>query len=107
MKLCVQLEAGIGLGIDILPTGQVKEVRGMIANVEVALPNGCDGTIIFAYKPLPKTPGNRPLLWVDARDLRTDSGIRMNETDLRAEIKRVNDERRADMMRGPLGENWP
>ncbi len=107
MKLYTRTPAGIGIGIGILLTGQVKEVDGKLRAVEISLPFGCDAIVGYTATPLPKTPGGRAILWVDPGDLCTDAGSPMNREALLDEIKGVNDRRVEEMRRGPLGENWP
>jgi hypothetical protein len=122
VKLYVRTLAGTGLGINVLLTGQVHEDGGTIRRVEIYMPLGCDlvigyyGTAITGASargatklvmPLPKGRGDRQLLCVDSGDLCANDGSTLDQETLRAEVKRVNDQNRADMMHGPLGENWP
>ena len=107
MKLYARTPAGTGLGLDVLLTGQLKESDGKIRSVEVALPDGCDHVVGYAIEPLPKRLSGRQLLWVDPGDVCADDGSTVNQEVLRGEVKRVNEQLRADMERGPLGENWP
>jgi len=105
VKLYARTPSGIGLGLDVLLTGQLKEADGKIRDVEVALPIGCD--YVYGVVIGPKSPSGRLLLWVDAGDVCANDGATATQEELRADIVRVNDQHRADMMRGPLGENWP
>lgn len=108
MKLYARTATGTGLGIDILLTGQMREDGGFICSVEVVLPIGC--ILIVGYHVdsfLPKTPSGRQLLWADPIDISADNGASLNQFQLRAELVRVNEQRRTEMLRGPLGENWP
>jgi hypothetical protein len=113
VKLYARTPAGTGLGLDVLLTGQVRatgseEKAGwVIRSVEITLPIGCDSIIGYGVESLPKSPSGRQLLWVDPGDVCADDGSTVNQEALRAEVNRVNEERRADMLRGPLGENWP
>jgi len=118
VKLYVRTPAGIGLGIDVLLTGQVRETGSeagakagwVLRSVEVALPIACDhivGYIGYSVEPLPKSPSGRQLLWVNPGDLCADDGSAVNQEALRAEAARVREQLRTDMMRGPLPGNWP
>jgi hypothetical protein len=107
MKLYARTPAGTGIGIDVHLTGQVREEGGIIFSVEVALSIGCDLVVGYHVEALPKTPSGRQLLWVDPGDICADNGFTVSQPDLRAEVTRVNDQRRAEMRHGPLGENWP
>lgn len=104
MKLYARTPAGTGLIIDISFTGRVKESSDKISSVEISLPAGCD----YVYGVVQtKTPSGRLLLWVDSGDVCANDGATATQEELRAEVERVNDQQRADMMRGPLGDNWP
>jgi hypothetical protein len=116
VKLYARTPSGRGLGISVRFTGQVKESDNTIRSVEITLPRGCDevvglrvGAEIVGYRveALPKAPSGDPILWADPDDLCADDGSAVNQEQLRAEVIRVNDQRRADMLRGPLGEDWP
>lgn len=107
MKLYARTPSGTGLGLDILLTGQLKESDGKIRDVEIALPTGCDYVYGVLRAALPKSPSGRLILWVDAGDVCANDGAAATQEELRAEAVRVNEQRRADMLRGPLGEYWP
>lgn len=107
MKLYARTPAGTGLGIDVVLTGQVRESDGKITRVEVALPPGCDLVVGYTIEALPRSPSGRQLLWADPGDVCADDGSTLNQDALRAVVTRVNEQLRADAMRGPLGENWP
>ena len=106
MKLSAHTPAGTGLELDVLLTGHVREDSGKnLHAVEIMLPAGVSvdghgaGTL--------KTPSGRTVLWAIPGDIRTDDGSIVNHDQLRAEVVRVTEQRRLDMLRGPLGENWP
>jgi hypothetical protein len=107
MKLYARTPSGTGLGLDVLLTGQLRESDGKVRGVEVALPIGCDHVVGYRVEALPKTPRGRQILWADPSDVCADDGDSLTHDQLRAEAARVNDQHRADMLRGPLGENWP
>ena len=107
MKLYASTPAGTGLGLDVLFTGQVRESKGGIESVEIALPMGCAHIVGYRVEPLPTEWSGRQLLWADPGDICADDGFTVSQGDLRAEVKRVIELRRADMERSPLGENWP
>jgi len=105
VKLYARTPSGTGLGIDVFFTGQVEETDGKIKRVEVVLPAGCD----YVYGVVTRRsafPSGR-LLWVDAGDVCVNDGATASQEELRAEAVRVNEQRRVDMLSGPLGENWP
>jgi hypothetical protein len=103
VKLYVCTSAGTDLGLNVILTGQVQEDAGIIRRIEVILPIGCEpfGTA------LPKSPMGQQLLWVNSGDICADNGGAVDQDQIRAEVVHVNDQRRLDMARGPLGENWP
>ena len=111
MKLFARTPNNTGIGLTVILTGQVREEDGLLTHIEVILPIGCDLVVARAdyttIEPLPKSPMGQQLLWVHAGDLCADDGMWVNQAKIRAEIVRVNDQRRLDMARGPLGENWP
>jgi hypothetical protein len=107
VKLYARTHGGTGLGLDIRLTGQLKESDGKIRSVEVTLPSGCDQIVGYTFEPLPKTPGGSALLWADPGDVCTDRGDVVSPSELRDEAARVREQARVEMLRGPLGENWP
>ncbi len=107
MKLYARTPAGTGLGIDVLLTGQVREENGTIRSVEIYMPIGCDLVVGYRIESLPQGRGSRQVLWVDPGDLCADDSSALNQEALRAEVVRINEQLRAEMMSGPLGENWP
>lgn len=96
MKLFARTTAGITLGIDVHLTGQAREVDGNISSLEIKLPFGCARMGI-----------ETSTLWADVRDLGADNAGSFTQAELRAQIDRVQEQLRADMARGPLGEYWP
>ena len=107
MKLYARTSSGTGLGLDVLLTGQLNALDGKICGVEIALPAGCGYVYGVPRAALPKAPSGRLLLWVDAGDVCANDGATATQEEIRAEAVRVNDQRRIEMLRGPLGENWP
>lgn len=107
MKLYARTPAGTGLGLNVILTGQVEEDSDIIRRVEIILPIGCDLVVGYTVEALPKSPMGQQLLWADPGDVCANDGSTINQDQLRAEVVRVNDQRRLDMMHGPLGENWP
>lgn len=121
MKLFTRTLAGTGVSFDVALTGQLREDGEKILLVEVMLPIGggfarfdqkhvvpseFGNRIVARSELLPTSPGGRQLLWVNPQDLYTKDGL-VEYAQLRSELARVNEQRRADMLRGPLGENWP
>lgn len=107
MKLYARTPAGTGLGLDVLLTGQLNESDGKIRSIEVSLPNGCVQVVGCRIKTMPKMPRGRQLLWTDPADIYADDGDSLSPEELRNEAARVREKRRAEMLHGPLGENWP
>jgi len=111
VKLYACTPDGIGLGLNVILTGQIQEdTDGLIWRVEIVLPIGCDHVVGYTVEALPKSPTGQQLLWVNPGDLCADvaGGVKpINQDQVRAEVARVNDQRRLDMTRGPLRENWP
>jgi hypothetical protein len=112
VKLYARTPTGTGLGIDVLLTGQVREDNGTLRSVEIYMPIGCDLVVGYriekaVFESLPQGRGSRQVLWVDPGDLCADDGNTVNQAQIRAEVVRVNEQLRAEMLRGPLGENWP
>lgn len=116
MKLYARTPTGVGLYLHIWLTGQMQEDDGgTIRRVEVTLPPGSKIAGDYNADGLPKPPAGdlgvedcgRQVLWADPDDFRTDDGAAPNHDELRAKIKRVNDQRAKEMRSGPLGENWP
>lgn len=107
MKLSAHTPAGTGLELDVLLTGHVREDSGKnLHAVEIMLPAGCVSVDGYGAETL-KTPSGRAVLWATPGDIRTDDGSTVNHDQLRAEVVRVTEQRRLDMLRGSLGENWP
>lgn len=111
MKLFARTPGDDGLVLNVILTGQVQEDNdGIIWRVEIVLPIGCDHVVGYTIESLPKSPMGQQLLWVNPGALCVDvaGGVNPAKQDqIRAEVVRVNDQRRLDMARGPLGENWP
>ena len=106
MKLYARTLTGAGLGIDVLLTGHVREDGAKILHaVEVMLPTGC-AHVDGCGEPL-KAPSGGQLLWAAPGDILADDGAAISREVLRVEIARVRERRHADMLRGPLGDNWP
>jgi hypothetical protein len=107
VKLYARTPAGVGLGINVHLTGQLREDGDKIRSVEVKLPFGCDHVVGYTVEPLPKSLGGDQLLWADPGDICANDGFTVSQDDLRAEADRVREQERVDTLRGPLGENWP
>jgi len=91
VKLYARTPAGMGLGINVHLTGQMREEGGKIRSVEVKLPYGCDHVVGYTVEALPKDLAGDQLAWVDPGDLCTNDGRTVNQGELRAEVTRVID----------------
>jgi hypothetical protein len=88
MKLYARTPCGIGLAIDILFTGQLKEKGGRLVEVEVLLPVGCAFVRGYSVEELPKASNGRQRLWVDPTDICGNNGDTVDRPALLAEIAR-------------------
>jgi hypothetical protein len=106
VKLYMSTPSGLGLGLSIHLTGRLRvNEREQISGVEIYMPLA---SVILSDHFIDAGGGDgRQVLWVEPGDLRCDEGPHITQIEIHAAATSAKEKLRAEILRGPLGEDWP